>query len=72
MIYLQVELKKLKRRHTAAAFLLTLAFLAAYTFWCLTDVNPGRLNDVTAMVEGSITDFFAEHLAGAAETEAAA
>ena len=28
--------------------------------------------DVTAMVEGSITDFFAEHLAGAAETEAAA
>lgn len=51
MIYLQVELKKLKRRHTAAAFLLTLAFLAAYTFWCLTDVNPGQLNDVTAMVE---------------------
>ena len=28
--------------------------------------------DVTAMVEGSITDFFAEHLVGAAETEAAA
>ena len=28
--------------------------------------------DVTAMVEGSITDFFAEHLTGAAETEAAA
>ena len=28
--------------------------------------------DVTAMVEGSITDFFAEYLTGAAETEAAA
>ncbi len=28
--------------------------------------------DVTAMVEGSITDFFAEHLVGTAETEAAA
>ena len=52
--YLFVELKKLKRRHTAAAFLLTLAFLAAYTFWCLADMDMERLNDVTAMVEMNV------------------
>lgn len=46
----RLEMRKLRRRHLPALFLLVFAVITAWMGWCLKDMDTSRTNDVSALL----------------------